>query len=159
MFGLFKSPPFDDAQLGELQRSGGLWRGSIGALDGTRVPLAISGSRKEPDAQALRAAREVAGRFAGWRPIIEKALFDHYQPYAEALADDDSPADGCPATPLARASEVWPLVTLVYVAVTPLDDALTTELGYMTSWDEEHTLGARFQGDSFVELCGSVLPP
>ncbi|WP_295506892.1 hypothetical protein [Accumulibacter sp.] len=43
--------------------------------------------------------------------------------------------------------------------MTPLDDALTTELGYMTSWDEEHTLGARFQGDRFIELCGSVLPP
>jgi hypothetical protein len=26
------------------------------------------------------------------------------------------------------------------------------------TWDEEHTLGARFEGMSFVELNGSILP-
>lgn len=159
MFGLFKSAPFHDSQLGELLRSGGLWRGSIAVGADTNVPLAITGTRNEPDAQALQAAREVASRFADWRPIIEEALFDHYEPYGEAVADDEAAEGGGPAAPLAAASQVWPQVSLVYVAVTPLDDTLTTELGYTTSWDDEHTLGARFQGDKFIELCGSVLPP
>jgi hypothetical protein len=35
----------------------------------------------------------------------------------------------------------------------------TSELGYTTDWDEEHTLGARFQTGKFIELCGSMLPP
>ena len=29
MFGLFKSPPFHNSELGELVRSRGLWRGSL----------------------------------------------------------------------------------------------------------------------------------
>ena len=45
------------------------------------------------------------------------------------------------------------------VSVTPLSGLLTTELGYTSAWDDEHTLGARFQLGKFVELCGSVLPP
>jgi len=49
--------------------------------------------------------------------------------------------------------------SLVFVSVTPLDGVLTTELGYTTAWDEEHTLGVRFQSGKFIELCGSVLPP
>lgn len=153
MFGLFKSAPFYDSQLGELRRVGGLWRGSISIGDGAAVPLVIAGGRREPDAQAVQIARQVATRFAGWRPLIEQALFEHYQPYAESLADDNA------ATPLAAASDVWPQVSLIYVAVTPLDDTLGTELGYTTTWDDEHTLGARFRGEQFIELCGSVLPP
>jgi hypothetical protein len=50
-------------------------------------------------------------------------------------------------------------VSLVFVSVTPLSGLLTTELGYTTAWDDEHTLGARFQSGRFIELCGSVLPP
>jgi hypothetical protein len=30
--------------------------------------------------QALAAAREVAHGFASWRPAIEQALFEHYEP-------------------------------------------------------------------------------
>ena len=49
-------------------------------------------------------------------------------------------------------------MALVFVSVTPLDGVLTVELGYSAAWDEEHTLGARFQANRFVELSGSVLP-
>ena len=50
-------------------------------------------------------------------------------------------------------------MSLVFVCVSFLDDVLTTELGYTTVWDEEHTLGARLQNNKLVELCGSVLTP
>jgi hypothetical protein len=73
LFGLFKSPPFRDRILGKLVRSRGLWRGT----------------RTEPDAQALAAAREVAQAFVAWRPAIEQALFEHYEPYAEAITADE----------------------------------------------------------------------
>jgi hypothetical protein len=34
-----------------------------------------------------------------------------------------------------------------------------TEVGCRVQWDEEHTLGARFQNGRIIELCGSVLEP
>ncbi|MBE2257448.1 MAG: hypothetical protein H6942_01615 [Candidatus Accumulibacter sp.] len=159
MFGFFASPPFHDPQLGELLRARGHWRGSITVSPYSTVPLVLVGARSEPDAQAVQVARQVATSFDRWRPIIEEALFEHYQPYAESLAAGELPAADGAVARLKVASEVWPQVSLIYVAVTPLDGVLTTELAYATSWDEEHTLGARFQADTFIELCGSVLPP
>jgi hypothetical protein len=43
--------------------------------------------------------------------------------------------------------------------VMPLSSAFTVEFGFTTEWDEEHTLGARFQEGRLVELCGTVVPP
>ena len=158
MFGLFKSPPYLDAQLGELTRSRGHWRGTLALEGGASVPLALAGSRSEPDAQAVAAARNVPNRLAEWRSSIEAALFEHYEPYAEANAADEPESSGQVMPAIPAANQVWPHVSLVFVSVTPLDSVLTVELGYSAAWDEEHTLGARFQVNRFVELCGSVLP-
>ena len=159
MFGLFNSPPFNDPQLGTLVRKRGLWRGSFNFEFGHTVPVALSGTRREPDPQALANAHAVPQVLASWRPLIERALFEHYSPYAESVAAGEAapPIDGLPR--IATPDEVWPHVTLVYVSVTPLSGIITTELAYTTVWDEEHTLGARFQSGEFVELCGSVLLP
>jgi uncharacterized protein DUF6985 len=158
LFGLFKSPRFRDPNLGELVRSRGLWRGLLTVeAGGNASPLALSGTRTEPDARALAAAREVAQAFASWRPAIEQALFEHYEPYAEAVSVGALPSEAIP--PIAAPSDVWSHVWLVFVSVSPLSGLLTTELGYTTAWDEEHTLGARFQSGKYIELCGSVLPP
>jgi hypothetical protein len=78
LFGLFKSRPFHDPKLGELVRSRGLWRGFLTVEAGVNAPLALSGTRTEPRAQALAAAREVAQAFASWSPAIEQTLFEHY---------------------------------------------------------------------------------
>ncbi|WP_374682194.1 hypothetical protein [Accumulibacter sp.] len=158
MFDLFKSAPFCDPQLGELVRSRGHWRGSISLAADESVPLAISGTRNEPDAQALQAAREVGTRFAGWRPTIEQALLEHYGPYAESLARGELSEASAAFPRLTDASQVWDAVSLVAVTVSSLDGKASTELAYSTLWDEEHTVGACFEGDEFIELCGSVLP-
>jgi hypothetical protein len=162
MFGLFKSPTFRDPGLGELVRSRGHWRGTPALAGANRVALALAGSRSEPDPQALAAARDVPHRMAEWRASIEAALFEHYEPYgdsiADASADDGHEAGGQNLPKLATAPEVWPHVSLEFISVTPLDGVLTVELGYAAAWDEEHTLGARFQANRFIELCGSVLP-
>lgn len=156
MFGLFKSTPFSDPKLGKLVRSRGHWRGSI-SLGGSSTSLVISGSRNEPDAEAIQVARGLSSLFPAWKPAIENALFEHYTPYAEALAAGELPPPSEPFPKLETPDQVWPQVTLAFVSVTPLDGRLTTELGYTTAWDEEHTLGARFQAGQFVELCGSVV--
>ena len=158
MFRLFKSSPFFDPQLGELVRSRGLWRGLITVESGVSAPLMLSGTRTEPHAQALAAARDVAQAFASWRIAIEQALFEHYEPYAEAVTAGELPfSEALPR--IAVPGDVWSHVSLVFVSVTPLGGLLTTELGYATAWDDEHTLGARFQSGRFIELCGSVLLP
>jgi hypothetical protein len=147
MLSFFKSPSFRDPTLGEFARSGGHWRGKI-ELFGAVVPLVLAGNRAEPDAQALQLGRAVVSNFEAWRSVIARALFEHYEPYAEVLAMG-----------IATPAEVWAHVTFEFVSVTPLSHALTVEFGLTTAWDEEHTLGARFQDGRFLELCGSVLRP
>jgi hypothetical protein len=119
----------------------------------------LSGPRTAPHAQALAAAREVAQAFVSWRPTIEQALFEHYEPYAEAISTGELPSPSEALPRIVTVGDVWSQVSLVFVSVTPLSGVLTTELGYTTTWDDEHTLGARFQSGRFIELCGSVLAP
>jgi hypothetical protein len=158
MLGLFKSARFSDPTLGEFVRSGGLWRGAI-RLDSGLTPLALAGTRAAPDPAALAVAREVPTQFVAWRRAIETALFEHYEPYAESLAAGEIPATDESLPSITSPAEVWQHVSLEYVCIAPLGGSLTTEFGYTTAWDEEHTLGVRFQGGVFVELCGSVLRP
>jgi hypothetical protein len=51
MFGLFRTGTFTDDEGGHFERSGGLWRGHVRLDDGAPVPLAVSGSREQPDAE------------------------------------------------------------------------------------------------------------
>jgi len=159
MFSFFKSASFRDPLLGEFRHSRGQWRGSLTLEGGAIVPLMLAGTRAEPDAQAIAVARTLANAFASWRPAIASALFEHYRPYAEALAAGELPPPSEPLPSIKTSSQVWPHVSLAFVSVTPLEGVLTSEFGYTTAWDEEHTLGARFQEGKFLELCGSVLPP
>ena len=73
------------AAIGQLQIA---LRGLLTVEAGISAYLTLSGTRIEPHAQALEAAREVAQRFASWRPAIEQALFEHYEPYSEAVTAD-----------------------------------------------------------------------
>lgn len=157
--GLFGPPPYQDAELGELQHKRGRWRGTLALAPGLSVSLAISGGGREPDPAALAAARAIPAAFPAWRPAIERALFEHYSPYAEAVAagEESAPVEDLPA--IRTPDQVWPYVTWVFASVAPLDGTLTTELGCTTAWDEEHTLGARFQSGALLELNGSVLAP
>jgi hypothetical protein len=159
MFGLFKSPTFDDSVLGKITRSRGYWRGTLVLEDAGSVPLVLSGTRVEPDAQAVATARTLAAAYASWRSVIERALFEHYLPYAEAQADEECPSPNNFFPEINAPGEVWPHVSVTFAAVTPLDGMLAVEFGYTTAWDEEHTLGARFQEGILLELCGSVLSP
>jgi hypothetical protein len=158
MLGLFKSAPFIDPQLGELRRSRGAWRGTLALEAASRVPLVLVGSRAAPDPDALRIARLIPVDFPSWRAGIERELFEHLAPYAEAVVAGEL----VPLTPLPEIdvpSAVWRHANVEFVQVGPLDGQLTVEIGYRVEWDEEHTLGARFRGGKLVELCGSVLPP
>jgi hypothetical protein len=157
--GFFTSSPYRDPELGELKRSRGHWRGSITLPSCEPTPLVIEGGRNGPDAAALELARDARASFVSWRASIALALFEHLAPALEN--DDDEEFGALPpgVRDIASADEVWPYVSLRYVAVTSQARMWVTELGYAVSWDDDHTLGARFSPSGFVELCGSVLPP
>lgn len=159
MFNFFKSPTFLDPVLGELVRSRGHWRGTLELTRESIMPLILAGSRAQPEPRAVAIARTLRDELAAWRPSIEVALFEHYQPYAEAVAAGELSLSGEPPPVIRSPGEVWPHVSLVFVSILPLDGVLTVELGYTMAWDEEHTLGARVQDGTVLELCGSVLPP
>ena len=158
MFGLFSSPSILDSELGELKRSRGMWRGHISSL-GDAAPLIIDGPKSGPNPDALKLAKSIARQYPSWRAAIEKELTQHLEPYAEDIASGGLPAPKEPLPEVSNPSDVWPHVALEFVAVTPLDGKQTIEFGYRVAWDEEHTLGARFQDGRLLELCGSVLCP
>lgn len=159
MFGLFGTKPFRDLQFGDLARGRGYWRGLISLEDGIELPLILSGGRTEPDPEALANARTVPTQYPSWRAQIASALFEHYEPYADSGASDDGDGSGNAPPVITTPEEVWPHVSLVFVSVAPLGGVLTTELGFNTDWDEEHTVSARFRSGRFHELCGSALVP
>ncbi|QNM97977.1 DUF6985 domain-containing protein [Chitinimonas koreensis] len=158
MFGLFKTPEYFDPQLGRLVRSRGYWRGAVDLGPFGKVPLALAGPRLSPDPAALAAAREVTVQFPALQAPTERALFEHYHPYAEALAAGELPPPIEPMPALTSPAMVWPHVSLAFLSIGPISGQLTVELGYATAWDEEHTLGARFRQGALVELCGSAVP-
>ena len=160
---LRRPPPLSDPQLGTLHFSFGfetcLWRGSIVLSPQMSIPLAVAGSCDGPDDQALAIARDLVAQFSLWKSAIEKELFGHYEPYAEAIASGELEHTGDPLPKITESSDVWPLISWVYAAVIPLGGDFVTELGLTVPWDEEHTLGLRFQAGKFVELNGSVVQP
>jgi hypothetical protein len=145
--------PYRDDQLGVLERARGYWRGTA-SLGGEAVPVLLAGTSRGPDPGCLALARELPGQFPGLLPAIERALFEHYEPYREAAehAEDAQPVPG-----LAHPGDVWGHVNLRFVRVEPLDGTLTVEIAYETAWDVEHTVAARLQRWTLLELCGSVL--
>jgi hypothetical protein len=155
MFNLFGARPYMHSTLGELRRSGGAWRGAI-EIDGAIVPLTLAGGREAPDADALEAASTLPARFTSMQLAIASALFEHAEPYLDSLQEEES---GALLASLKSAADVWQHSKLEFVSVLHRGGSHTVELGYAVSWDEEHTLGVRFQGTELIELCGSVLAP
>jgi hypothetical protein len=149
MLGLFKSPPASAPGLGELQRSGGVWRGTV-MLGERPVPLMLDGPRTGPEDEALRLARAIPNQWAAWRQPISAALFEHYEPYGDA-------DDGESLSPMVDGpGAAWSLAQIRFVSVAKLGGDWTVEIGIAVPWDEDHLLGARFRDGEWFELCGSV---
>jgi hypothetical protein len=155
---LFKrAAPHSDTVLGVLEWSGGYWKGAISVQGDGALPLRLSGTPAAPDAASLAMALELPDRFGGLLPALETALFEHYQPYRDAVAAGEFPEHPEPFPTIARAADVWEHATPEGVLVAPLDGVVPTiEIALRTDWDVEHTLGARIQDWSLVELCGSI---
>jgi hypothetical protein len=121
-----------------------------------REPLEATTDSKAPDESALSAARSFSTAFAALRPQIETAPFEHYQLYAEAVASGDLPPPAEGIVQVQAPGDVWRHVVSKFVAIEPMSGPLVTELG--VAWNDEHILGARFDQNRFIELCGSTVP-
>lgn len=156
MFGLFRSRPFSDPVLGVLERSRGRWRGRL-VLAGKPLPLALAGASDAPDADALAVAKLLPDVWSTNRESVARALIEHLEPYREAVAAGEVDPPSRPLPVITQPADVWQFVELQSASVTPLGGKLVSEVGLAAIWDEEHTLGARFEGVAFVELNGSIL--
>jgi hypothetical protein len=160
MFGLFKSKQVTDPNLGVLTLSKGKWNGDIYLSPHGTIQLLVSGSSTAPDPASLKIAYQLPTQYPKVKPQIEASLFNHYQPYQEAESLGELPEGSEPFPKIKTPAQVWPYVSPVYVLIEPLRGAPlpepTIEIAYTVSWDEEHTLGARIQGERLFELCGSV---
>jgi len=144
-----------DSVVGDLVRRGGYWRGVISLGSESGVPLLLAGPRAAPGEAGLVLARELGRRYAALLPVIERALFEHYEPYAEAAESEEGERGRVPR--LGRPEQVWEHVAPVRVRIEASRGVDTVEIAYRTEWDPEHTVGARFQGWTLTELNGSVI--
>lgn len=142
MFGRAKS--FDDAELGPLHRARGAWRGTVRLGSHDPIPLAVPGSRSEPDAAALILARRIPAEYDRCRAAIDNGLDEH----RTTTLEGDGPTPGHDAPPQPRSA-----------AVIEFDGALTIQVAYRVEWDDDHTLGACLRGGELIELNGSILEP
>lgn len=157
MFGLFETEDFKHPTLGVFRWVRGCWRGEMALPNGSVVPLIIGGTRKGPDHAALRHAENFGPDLKSVEAQLMHELFEHYEPYAEAARQGEIEASGFPQ--VHNGSEALGMAEVEAVVVVELDRSLATEVCYRVPWDEEHTLGARFRGRNWVELCGSTLVP
>ena len=161
MFGLFKTPPFEDDLLGSLTRSSGSWTGSIVLARHGKIELSLSGGRQAPDSVSLALARELPTRYEALLPQIQTSLFEHYEPYRDADSARELPEQSEPFPKIEHAEDVWSHVFAEWVRIEALEGSPqagpTIEIAYRVAWDEEHIVGARIQGWRLFELCGSVI--
>lgn len=87
MFGFFKTEDVEHFVLGKLQWIRGCWRGEV-SLPGKQVcELVLGGTRKAPDARSLQHAVNVTSDLTHIEAKLQQALYEHYEPYAEAFRE------------------------------------------------------------------------
>jgi hypothetical protein len=136
-----------------------LWEGVIPLAGNPAVPLFVEGDRQAPDAAGLSLARELPRRWEEIAPAVATALFEHFEPYREAvLAGEELDQD---LVEMESPRDVWQNVAPHAVLISSLrgspEPGPIIEIQYHAKWDDEHTLGARIQQWKLFELCGSVL--
>lgn len=154
--GWFGSDPFTDARLGTFERSGGAWVTSAVLATLGRVELRLAGDRKAPTPASLALAHGIPAQYAALRAEIGRALYEHLEPYADAVRAGEVEADGFDPTTVRGPEDTWAHVAVTVVDVDPARVEFPVEIQLRAAWDEEHTLGVRIRGGSLVELCGSV---
>jgi hypothetical protein len=159
MFSFFKTEDVEHPLLGKLKWSRGCWRGEVTLPGKQMCELVLGGTRKAPDARSLQHAVNVTSDLTYVEEHLKQALYEHYEPYAEAVREGHLEVQEGKFPEVSGPAEALKMAEPEAVAIIVLDGQLATEVCYRVPWDEEHTLGARFRGPQWVELCGSTLVP
>lgn len=156
MLGFRSTNPYADPVLGAFSRKRGRWLGSLHLAPHGAVPLRVVGSRKEPDAEALRLAGSLATQYERLAPAVAAALFEHYEPGRDAWRNGEleDMVDSYPE--LSTPDEVWAHVRVALVDIDRSRRAYPIEIRLNVTWDEEHTLGVRIRDGELVCLSGST---
>ena len=102
----------------------------------------------------MELAKELREHFPSLIPQIQIGLFEHYEPYKEAIEAGEQTGSPCPQ--ITGAGAVWSHVKPAHVLIEPFKGRWVVEVAFMTEWDIEHTVAAIFSGWQFIELNGSV---
>jgi hypothetical protein len=156
LFDILKSEPYQDPLLGTLKRERGRWKGSLTLPDVGAVPLLVSGGKGGPDEASLVLARQLPEKYVNLRDDIQRHLFEHYEPYKDAVGAGELDAPSFPT--IQAPMDVWPHTKVDRVLIEPIQGISTVEVAYRVAWDEEHTLGAWIRDWHVFKLCGSVGP-
>ena len=156
MLGFFNSDPIDDPALGMLTRHGKWWVGTLSLPRFGAVELRVAGGRRGPDPRSVDRAVALPRVVGARESEISAAFYEHYLPGLEVSQSGDFVTlSEFPI--LEDANGVWPHVRVERVEVDAAQKEYTVEIACVVTWDEEHTLGLRLDGDRVVELCGSIL--
>lgn len=155
---LFGSDPYVHPTLGRLERKRGAWVGKVLLAGADTVPLRMAGDRTAPDATSVATAEQLDAVLAVHRERIAAELLEHLAPYRDAVEAGEYEPPEFPVHTIREPDDVWPQVRITGIDIDGTRRDYAVEVQLVVPWDEEHTLGARFTGEHFVELCGSVLP-
>ena len=152
---------FRDQELGTFTRGVlGPWKGTMTLPGGREVEVRLPGSRQEPDPAALGLLRALPGRYAGLGEEIAAHLYDHYEPYGEAM-DADADADAAPGpgrgSRIGSLAEAWAAARAVRVIVESTAPS-RLEIAFAVDWDEEHIVGATVEEWRTTGFSGSAGP-
>ena len=158
LFDRFRSHQIGDVALGTLDYRRGRWHGRIKLPALGEAELQLPGNERAPS-EAAR-AMVVEGLPYHWvalQPAIERALFDHYEPYRDAASelDLDDVGDAIPA--IARSADVWRHVRHPLVRVADAGDDFDVRFAFEVAWDVEHTIGIFVHDWAIYDVSGSVL--
>jgi hypothetical protein len=103
----------------------------------------------------LALARELPVHWQSLLLPIQSGLFEHYEPYREAI--EDGSLASAVIIDIGNADAIWPHVHPVQVSIERGGSIDAIEIALQVDWDEEHTLGVEIESWSFVGICGSVL--
>lgn len=137
-----------------LRRYGRSWNGNIFLAPIGTFYLSLAGLGKLPQPAAIELAKELLERFPSLIPSIENDLFEHYEPYKDAV--DAGEWTGSPCPQIASASGVWSHVEPAHVRIEIMNGRWQVEIAFRTEWDIEHTVAAIFSDWQLIEFNGSV---
>jgi hypothetical protein len=164
MFGLFKTVIVEDPKLGPFKRHGKRWEGAINLGGSEPVELDIEGTKEAPHPETLACAYELAERLPALIPAMSSELFEHLEPYRDALLDPDEdfasrfgdPDQVARVINIQTPEQAWAATTISGFEIGFDGENVILLIKMRTLWDIEHTVGAYFENWEFELLNGSV---